>query len=194
MYSCCLCRALQIEQTVRQFTRFLKSSKINKKSESRGVGQHVSETTYCMCCHSSSFYFKGLLFYKGGSDNLRVEGEVKACVVLGQRTGRLVHASPSGVRRVLTLMVLPEEYVCVCVSVNRAEQSTLQCRTGDADTIISILKHPQHIHTHSHTKQPRVCILLMFIALCLCVSLQATDNDIGTFGVVRYYFSDEPDQ
>uniref|UniRef100_A0A672NZK3 Cadherin-23-like n=1 Tax=Sinocyclocheilus grahami TaxID=75366 RepID=A0A672NZK3_SINGR len=31
-------------------------------------------------------------------------------------------------------------------------------------------------------------------SLFVCFSLQATDNDIGTFGVVRYYFSDEPDQ
>lgn len=25
-------------------------------------------------------------------------------------------------------------------------------------------------------------------------SVQATDGDVGTFGVVQYYFSDEPDQ
>lgn len=25
-------------------------------------------------------------------------------------------------------------------------------------------------------------------------SVQATDGDAGTFGIVRYYFSDEPDQ
>lgn len=24
--------------------------------------------------------------------------------------------------------------------------------------------------------------------------LQATDGDVGSFGIVRYYFSDEPDQ
>lgn len=25
-------------------------------------------------------------------------------------------------------------------------------------------------------------------------TMQATDGDAGTFGIVRYYFSDEPDQ
>lgn len=88
-------------------------------------------------------------------------------------------------------------YWSVCVSALIVQNSVL-CRVGQGcwhhHLNIKTLKHTQHKHTHSHTKRPRVCVLLMFIALCLCVSLQATDNDIGTFGVVRYYFSDEPDQ
>lgn len=41
------------------------------------------------------------------------------------------------------------------------------------------------------TLQGRKHHLKFFSPVC---SVQATDGDAGTFGIVRYYFSDEPDQ
>lgn len=36
------------------------------------------------------------------------------------------------------------------------------------------------------------CFFTFIVPSVCCV--QATDGDAGTFGIVRYYFSDEPDQ
>lgn len=44
-----------------------------------------------------------------------------------------------------------------------------------------------------HETLQKVNTVSLFIVPPVC-SAQATDGDAGTFGTVRYYFSDEPDQ
>lgn len=50
-------------------------------------------------------------------------------------------------------------------------------------------------HRTLHESESRFVFVCLFtlIVPSFC-SMQATDGDAGTFGIVRYYFSDEPDQ